>query len=113
MDAKRFEEFIDNNMAAMPAERKILRKLVQALKAAGKPVVTVYDGEEYTPVTTLRSIQEQVFNLDESWLLTEDASWVRLTMGNGWDALTDYTTDIEDELRPVNDYISRKLDEED
>lgn len=112
MDKASFDKFIDDNMAALPAERKTLRKVVKALKDAGKPVVIVHDGEEDTPVTTLRSIQEQVFNLDDAWLVTEDGSWVRLVLGNGWDTLTDYTVDLEDILLPVTRYIEKKQDEE-
>lgn len=112
MNSADFKAFIDENLAAHPAERKVLRKIVKALKDNGTPVTEVYDTEEYTKVSSLRSIQEQVFNLDEAWLLTESGSWVRFTMGNEWDCLTDYTTDLEEALAPISEYINKKWDEE-
>ena len=32
--------------------------------------------------------------------------WIRLTPGNGRDILTDYTTNLEKTLKPVNDFIN-------
>lgn len=105
-----FQKFIDEAMAARPVERKMLKRIRTALKAAGDPIIEAYDGEETTPVTTLRSLYETAFNLDEVYLFTKSGSWVRITMGEGWDALCDYTLDIEDALKPVNDWIEKNAD---
>lgn len=110
MDNNRLSEFIDDAMAHMPAERKILRHVVRALRENGTPVRFVFDGEEEVEVHTLRDIQMQVFNLDDAYLFTESGSWVRLVLGNEWDTLTDYTTDLEDALAPVLAYIERNAD---
>ena len=32
--------------------------------------------------------------------------WIRLTLGNGRDILTDYTTNLEKILKPVHDFIN-------
>lgn len=105
-----FTKFIDEGIASCPTEAKILRKIIRALKKAGTPVVSVFDGAEYVDVETERQVFEQVFNLDESFLYTADGSWVRFTMGNEQDCITDYTTDLEDRLSLVNEWIERKFD---
>jgi hypothetical protein len=110
MDNNQLSQFIDDAMANMPAERKILHRVVRALADNGTPVRFVFDGEIETPVRTLRDIQMQVFNLDDSYLLTESGSWVRLVLGNDWDTLTDYTLDLEEALAPVTAYIERNAD---
>jgi hypothetical protein len=102
-----FQAFINKAIADNPIEAKLVRKVVRALAKAGHPVSSVWDGVETTSVRTERDIMEQVFNLDEAFLQTEDDNWVRLTMGNEWDVITDYTTDLEAALQPVSDYIDK------
>lgn len=104
------QDFIAEQIKARPVEAKITRKVVRALKAAGKPVTRVFDGYEMVSVQTERDVMEQVFNLDEARLYTADGSWVFLVMGNEWDLICDYTTDIEDVLKPVNDWIADNED---
>lgn len=101
-----FKVFIDEAIENSPIEARLTRKVIRALKDAGTPVVEVFDGYETEKVTTERSIMEQVFNLDECFLKTADGSWVRLTLGNEWDVITDYTTNLEDALKPVFDYYN-------
>lgn len=108
MDAGQFKAFIDRQIAGSPAEAKIVRKIVRTLKAAGKPIVEVFDGGEYVPVRTERDVMEQAFNLDECFLYTDSGSWVRITMGNEWDAVSDYTLGIERDLAPVFAWIEKK-----
>lgn len=108
MDAKEFAAFIDRGIANNPIEADILTRTVEALAAAGTPVTSVYDTDEDVPVTDLRSIQEQVFNLDEAYLRTANGSWVRFIMGNEEDVICDYTVDLEAALQPVNDYIEAR-----
>lgn len=103
-----FQQFIADNIKANPAEATIVRKVVRALKAAGTPVVNVWDGEENNPVRTEKDVLEQVFNLDQAWLKTADGAWVFIVLGNEWDALTDYSVSLEAALKPVNEYLESK-----
>ena len=103
----RFARFIDDGIAAHPVEARLIRKVRKALKDAGDPIVKVWDREEMTKVSTLRELFEQAFNLDELFLYTQSGSWVRLTMGEGYDVICDYTTDLEVALKPVFDYIEQ------
>ena len=104
-----FKAFIDNNIKNSPDEANLLRKIIRALKAAGTPIVQVYDGEEFVPVRTERDIFEQVFNLDEAYLYTAEGSWARFINGEGFEALCDYSLSLEDALQPVSDYIDSKF----
>jgi hypothetical protein len=88
-------------------ELRIVRKVITALKNNGTPVVKVYDTEEYVPVTNATEAIEATFAVDEAFLMTATGSWVRITLGNEWDVITDYTTDLEDALQPVSDYIDK------
>lgn len=102
-----FRVFIDQNMAHNYIEAKIVKKVIKALADAGNPIVQVDDREEVTDVATKREILEQVFNLDECFLITQSGGWVRIVLGNEWDALVDYTTSLEDTLKPVNAWIDK------
>jgi hypothetical protein len=104
-----FDLFIKESIAANPVEAKIVRKIVKALKNNGTPVVEIDDGEELVPVNGIKEVLDVVFNLDECYLYTEGGSWVRIVLGNEWDCLVDYTLDIEDALRPVNEYIEAHM----
>lgn len=101
------QEFIAEQIKARPIEAKIVRKVVRALKAAGTPVVKTWDGVETTKVSTEKDIMTEAFNLDEVWLYTADGSWVRLTMGNEWDLITDYTLSLEEVIEPVSEWIDK------
>jgi hypothetical protein len=102
VDSEQFQKFIDDAMKALPAETRMVNKVYESLKKAGKPIVKVWDTEEWTQVSTLRELQEIVFNLDECFLYTADNSWVRIVLGNEWDCVVDYTVDLEEALEPVN-----------
>lgn len=104
------QEFIAEQIAARPIEAKITRQVIRALKAAGKPVKSVFDGYEMVPVRTEQDILTQVFNLDESWLYTEDGSWVFLVGGNEWDMISDYTVSLEEALEPANEWVRKNED---
>jgi hypothetical protein len=108
MTPTEFDQFIKDNMAAHPAERKIIRKLWKAFKDAGDPIVAVWDGEEETKVSTLEEVNRCAFNLDQFHLYTKSDGWVFIVMGNEWDALSDYTLDLEEAIKPVEDYIRTK-----
>jgi len=108
MTPTEFEEFIKANMKHNPVEAKIVRKIIRAFKAAGNPIVEVFDGEEHNKVDGSEwSIFEWVFNLDEAYLIPQSGGWVRIVLGNEWDALVDYTLSHEDTLKPVNDWIEK------
>jgi hypothetical protein len=88
-------------------ERKLVRKVIRTLKAANLPVVRVDDREEILEVNGEKEILDAVFGVDEAWMFTESNSWVRITLGNEWDVITDYTVDLEDVLKPVFDYYDK------
>lgn len=92
-------------VAQRPIEARIVRKVIKALKDAGNPVVQVYDTEEYVDVKTKDEILNEVFNLDEAYLITESGGWVRLTMGQDWDTVCDYTMSLDEVLEPVMQYV--------
>lgn len=103
-----FASFIASSIKAHPAEATIVRKVFRALREAGSPVTSVWDGVEDSPVSSLQEVLELVFNLDEAFLKTSDGSWVRIILGNEWDALSDYTVNLEEALASVNAYLDSK-----
>ncbi|QDM56734.1 hypothetical protein SEA_VELENE_60 [Microbacterium phage Velene] len=102
-----FKKFIDEAIANSPVEAKLTRKVYRALRAAGQPVVAVWDSEERVPVKNEREMLDQVFNLDVAWLITENGDWVMLVRGNEWDLISDYTVAVEPDLQSVFDYIEK------
>lgn len=107
MSPEEFDQFIKDNMARNYAEARIIKKLWKALKEAGDPIVAVWDGEEETPVRTLKELNRVAFNLDQCHLYTKSDGWVFIVMGNDWDALSDYTLNLEEAIKPVEDYIQK------
>lgn len=97
--------FLDTQMAARPMEVKALKKLYRAIKP-----VEMYDGEEETKFSTQAEFLDLAFNLDEFRVYTADDSWVFVTMGEGCDMICDYTTDLEDALKPLNDWLEKNED---
>jgi hypothetical protein len=105
MTTTHFQDFIDNAIKSSPIEARIVRRIVKAFREAGDPIVSIFDSEEATKVTTERDILEVVFNLDYCYLETANGSWVMLVMGNEWDVLSDYTTNLELIVAPVMEWI--------
>lgn len=101
------DDFIKESKAHHYVEVKIINKIIKALNDADNPIVSVYDGDENTPVTpgNKREIDRLVYNLDECFLYTKSGGWVRIALGEDWDCLPDYTLDLEDTLKPINDFI--------
>lgn len=97
--------FVATQITARPTEAKIVRKIIRALKAAGDPIVSVWDGEEQVEVSTEADIMAQAFNLDSLGLYTKSDAWVGLQMGEGLDIMADYSVSLEEALTPVNDWI--------
>lgn len=103
----RLDAFIKECMEHNHIEAKIVRKIIRALKAAGNPVVSVFDFEEDVPVRTEREIFREVFNLDESYLRTKSGAYIWIVLGNEWDCIIDYNVSLEDTLKPINEWIEK------
>lgn len=92
-------------------EKRIVKKTVKDLLAAGY-FLAVYDGEEEHPVTdNIKKLHDALMETDEDYLFVftkddkeEKMGWVRFVYGNdGWDVICDYTTNLEDVLKDVNE----------
>jgi hypothetical protein len=93
-------------------ELAIVRKVATDLIAAGY-LITVDDGED-EPVqksADVDAIMDAAFAVDEAYLYVYSPAgqakcgFVRLIFGNtGWDVISDYGTDLEEVLKPTNDY---------
>lgn len=103
----RLRAFLDKAIASSPIEAKIVRRVVRAMKKAGTPVVSVWDGTETIAATSEGDILDLVFNLDLAYLETASNSWVMIVLGNEWDAISDYTLDLEGALAPVEAWIEK------
>lgn len=99
--------FVAEQIAARPIEAKIIRKVIRALKAAGDPIVSVWDGEEQVEVRTEADILEQAFNLDELGLYTKSDGWVGIVMGEGYYVISDYSVRLEDSIAPIMEWIEK------
>jgi nicotinamidase-related amidase len=86
-------------------EVQTVNRIVRAMREAGDPVVSVWDGEEDNAATTATQVREIVFSVDEAWLYTRSEGWIFLVCGNEGDMLTDYTLRLETALKPVNDWL--------
>jgi hypothetical protein len=80
-------------------ELRICRKLLRALKRAGY-TVSIWDGEESTPVIDEGEALKLLFNLDEAHLDCHrpvgGKTFVLLVFGNdGWDVISDYGLSLE------------------
>lgn len=90
-------------------EKRIATEVINEALRLGH-AVSVNDGEE----TTLKhsrvadDILAAMFTTDEDWLFitdgAQDIGWVRFIYGNdGYDVVNDYTTNLEDLMKPAND----------
>ena len=100
-------------------DKLIARKVAEALIAAGMPVTVDYnDGEPpLVQSTDVDKILEEAFAVDECWYLVKPGKdgmydhMVYFIWGNGncgWDAITDYSTALEEVLKPVNEWIEKE-----
>jgi hypothetical protein len=96
-------------------EADIVTRTVDALLAAGFLLLT-NDGDEIrpsTPTADKAAILAELAEVDDEHLMIYKAQhngtaegWVRFVYGNdGWDVISDYTTNFEDVLKPVNAYV--------
>ena len=90
-------------------EKRIFRAAVDGLLAAGWSL-GLNDGEETVVKQTLdpEAIVAASFSTDEDILIAVDrktgrnAGWVKFIYGNVEDVLSDYTTNLEEALKPAN-----------
>lgn len=92
-------------------EKKIVHKLLKAVIEAGY-TVAVDDGEETSEHTAdIPAVMAIVFNLDDCYLRLKNGAlsgWICLVFGNdGHDCINDYTTNLEELLKPVNAYADK------
>ena len=91
----------------MAVEHDIVTRVVDALLAA--EYVVFVEGES-TKEATREQTLALLFDLDDAYLSVQQRSgasegWIRFVFGNdGWDVVSDYTTNLENVLKPVNDY---------
>lgn len=97
-------------------EREITERTIAAMYAAGYKVAVDYGEESDDPGANVHtadaaSVLALMMNLDDAYLTVHDAAdgerigWVRFVYGNdGPDAINDYTVNLEDVLKPINDY---------
>jgi hypothetical protein len=89
----------------------IVKKVVRALLAAGYALRT--DAAEHADWTsTPADIFKELMEVDDERLEAckdnTQISWVRFVYGNdGWDVISDYTTDLESVLKDANAYSQR------
>lgn len=95
-------------------ERIIAGKVIDALLAADFIIAIDNGGEvfevDYTSdraklLANLGQTDEEHLYVKRVFSLDKDAGWVRFVYGNdGWDVISDYTTNLETILAPVNAY---------
>ena len=95
-------------------EKLIIRRALNELLAAGY-TLGVYNGEETTLTHSASSdaIMRALGTTDEDHILVyrsgEKSSfgWICLVYGNGWCVISDYTTNLEDVLDPVENFAEK------
>jgi hypothetical protein len=100
--------------ARLRLERKIVRKIAQAMLAAGYSV-SVDNGEErFEPSRKLSEILDRCFSVDEEHLIAYRADgsrvgFVFLVYGNsGFDVVNDYSMALEELMDPINEYADKQ-----
>lgn len=95
------------------AEQDIVTRTVDALLAAGYALQTDIEGDPRPtrPTRDRAAILAQLMAVDDEYLGVfldnhkRADGWVRFVYGNdGWDVVSDYTTNLESVLAPVNAY---------
>lgn len=97
-------------------ELAILRKLVQALVAAGYAISVDSGGEDYDLSNSrdTEAVMADVFAVDDCILHIikgrEHIGFVRLILDNGPDCISDYSVNLDDIIKPANDYAEQLQD---
>lgn len=91
-------------------ECKIVKAILKAARDGGYSI-SINDGEE----TTVKRSQDWAAILaamattEEDWLRLhregDRTGWVTLVYGNGIDLISDYTTNLEEVMAPLNAYV--------
>lgn len=92
------------SMQHCPVEAKIARKLARELKKAGNDIVSVWyepDGSEKVDVNGENEILNAIFAVDVCWLVTKTGAWMFFIIGNTYDVISDYSTNLE----PIMDHM--------
>ncbi|QFZ84577.1 hypothetical protein GFK26_18285 [Variovorax paradoxus] len=96
-------------------EREIFRRTCAALLAAGYEL-RVYEGGDWACERTTDPVllENSMMSTDEDWLKVYkpgqhiSIGWVYFVYGNtGWDVINDQTTNLEEALKPVAEYIDQ------
>lgn len=104
----KYTPFIKEAIKSLPREAKIARRIYRDMRDAGRPITSVYDGEETCTVSSRTEMMELVFNLDDCYLSTQDGSWIHLVLGEGWDTIVDYTTNLEYVMRGISEWTEEQ-----
>ena len=96
-------------------EREIVTAAIRGLLDAGHDL-SVFDTEEFQILNSrdADAVLAAMMGADEEWLYADSRpvnearrecfGWVRFIYGNdGWDVINDYTTNLEDALKPANE----------
>lgn len=91
-------------------EKKLFKATVESLLDAGFLLSIDNGGEtlEFEPTTDKKKIIRESYATDQELLVPFDINgnqvgWVQFVYGNcGWDVISDYTTNLETYLEPVN-----------
>lgn len=114
-ELKPLNQYPNTVRARIAIERKICRKTIRLMKAAGLSM-RVHSGEEWETRSSASeaALMRAMFNLDDAWLVIskgrERLGWVRFVFGNdGYDVVSDYTLapEIETVMNQVNEYADR------
>jgi len=92
-------------------EQEIVTKVVDAMLQAGYPLQTDIqnDPRPAVPTSDRAEILAEMMAVDDEFLGVyqegDRIGWVRFVYGNdGWDVVSDYSTNLESILRPINEY---------
>lgn len=95
-------------------EAEIVEKTVDALLAAGYMLQTdiMEDARPHAPAADRAAILAEMMDVDDEYLgafqaddLGKPLAWVRFVYGNdGYDVISDYTTNLESILAPINEF---------
>ncbi|MCL2874741.1 MAG: hypothetical protein FWF12_00305 [Betaproteobacteria bacterium] len=97
-------------------ERKIVRRLIRAMKQKGWNALYVFDGEERAPCKTEREVTDTAFSVDTSIICFQKLRRVQIVLGNnGYNVIADRSLsnpDIpEDDFERIMDEVQEYADQ--
>jgi hypothetical protein len=112
MYPKKLRDVDQGVRARVAVERRIVKRTVKDLLEAGY-TLSVFDGEEESAMTSTdyKLLHDALLNTDQDflnvWVNGKRFGWVRFVYGNdGYDVISDYTVNLEDALKGVNEFAS-------